>query len=511
MHPRKYAKSCPEKAAYKMARSGSVVTYGELEDAANQGAHLLRSIGLQRGDVVALLLENNPFLFKIVWAAQRAGLYTTLISPKLAIGEVDYILKNSCAKVLVSSAQVFDLADQAASRNKDVKCFMVNGAKGVFSAYEAMIEQFPTTPIADESPGEIMLYSSGTTGRPKGVKPPLPPMDQPVDAKPANADGFAHIFGIDEEAIYLSPAPLYHAAPLHSCMMAHRFGATAIIMESFDPEWAIQLIEDHQVISSQWVPTHFVRMLKLPPEIREKYDVSSMRKAVHAAAPCPISIKEQMIAWWGPIIDEFYSGTEGAGTTYITSPEWMEHKGSVGRAFPPSEIHICDDSGNILPTGEVGNIYFSGGREFAYHNDEEKTAASRSEQGWTTLGDVGRLDEDGYLYLSDRKDFMIISGGVNIYPQEIENQLIAHSDVMDAAVFGMPDDEMGERVVAVIQPVEWDLAGPDLSEDIRGYLRSTLSHVKTPKKIDFVKELPRTPTGKLMKRLLRDEYLAKAE
>lgn len=510
MHPRKYAKSCPQKAAYKMARSGATVTYGELEEAANQGAHLMRSIGLKRGDVVALLLENNPFLFKIVWAAQRAGLYTTLISPKLAVGEVDYIVKNSCAKVLVCSEKVYDLADQAASRNTDVKCFMVEGVKGSFAAYQDAIGEFPKTPIADESPGEIMLYSSGTTGRPKGIKPPLPPIDQPLDKKLASADGFAQIFEIDENSIYLSPAPLYHAAPLNSCMMVHRFGATAVVMESFDPEWSIQLIEDHKITSSQWVPTHFVRMLKLPPEIREKYDVSSMQKAVHAAAPCPISIKEQMIAWWGPIIDEFYSGTEGAGTTYISSPEWMEHKGSVGRAFPPSQIHICDDEENVLPVGEIGTIYFSGGQDFTYHDDEEKTAASRSQQGWATLGDVGRLDEDGYLYLSDRKDFMIISGGVNIYPQEIENQIIAHSDVMDAAVFGMPDDEMGEQVVAVIQPVEWGLAGKNLSDEITDYLRSTLSHIKTPKKIDFVEQLPRTPTGKLMKRLLRDEYLAKA-
>ena len=511
MHPRLNAQRFPDKAACIIAETGQVVTYAELEADANRSAHLFRSLGLQRGDVIALLLENNPFLFKAIWAAQRAGLYATLISPKLLIDEIDHILENSGSKLLISSPAVGQVALDAALRHPDLHYFMVDDAVGQFKHYQTAIASFPETPIAGESQGEIMLYSSGTTGRPKGIKPPLPAADKPLLDWPPMAMAFAGMFGMNEKSIYLSPAPLYHAAPLASCMLVQRFGGTVVVMQKFDPEFALQLIQDYRVTCSQWVPTHFVRMLKLPDEIRLKYDISSMKKVVHAAAPCPIAVKDAMIDWWGPIVDEYYSGTEGAGTTFISAAEWLAHKGSVGRAAPPIVIHICDDLGNPLPVGQEGSIYFSGGRDFTYHNDPTKTAAGKTAAGWTTLGDVGRVDKDGYLYLCDRKDFMIISGGVNIYPQEIENSMLLHPAIMDVAVFGAPDEEMGERVVAVVQPVDWASATPALADEILAFVRGALSHVKTPRSIDFMKELPRTATGKLMKRILRDEYRKKTK
>jgi acyl-CoA synthetase (AMP-forming)/AMP-acid ligase II len=284
-----------------------------------------------------------------------------------------------------------------------------------------------------------------------------------------------------------------------------RFGGTTIIMEHFDAQQSLQLIEAHQVTHSQWVPTMFVRMLKLPEEVRQQYDVSSLKFAVHAAAPCPVDVKEQMIQWWGPVIWEYYAGTEATGRTLINSVEWLEHKGSVGRALNCS-VHILDDSNNPMPTGEIGGVYFESMLTFDYLNDPVKTAEATSKQGWTTLGDVGYLDDQGYLYLTDRKSFMIISGGVNIYPQETENALISHPKVMDVAVFGVPDTDFGEAVKAVVQPMNMDDIGPELEAELIAYCRSKISHIKCPKSVDFLAELPRHPTGKLYKRLLKDQY-----
>jgi acyl-CoA synthetase (AMP-forming)/AMP-acid ligase II len=305
--------------------------------------------------------------------------------------------------------------------------------------------------------------------------------------------------------VYLSPAPLYHAAPLRWCMTVNFVGGTVILMDRFDPERALALIERYKVTHAQWVPTHFVRMLRLPRETRARYDVSSMKVALHAAAPCAIPVKEQMIEWWGPVVYEYYAGTEGNGMTAITPAEWLERKGSVGRAIV-GEIRICDELGEPVPPLTEGTIYFSGGRDFEYHNAPQKTRETRNRYGWSTLGDVGYVDRDGYLFLTDRKAFMIISGGVNIYPQEIENVLIAHPRVMDVAVFGAPDDEMGEKVVAVVQPVDFAAAGPAFAQELLAFARESLSPVKVPRLIELTKELPRHPNGKLYKRLLRDEY-----
>lgn len=352
-----------------------------------------------------------------------------------------------------------------------------------------------------------MLYSSGTTGRPKGVKHPLP--TGTVDEAPQSARIFADLFGADENMVYLCPAPLYHAAPLAWSMLVHRFGGTVILMEHFDPEKALQLIEEYRVTHAQWVPTHFVRLLKLPADVRKKYDHSSLQTVFHAAAPCPVPIKEQMMEWWGPIIHEYYGGTENNGSTFISPSEWLRKKGSVGKPVG-CEVHICSPDGKPLPAGEDGLVYFSGGGKFEYHNDAAKTAASRNSLGWTMLGDIGHLNSDGYLFLTDRKDFTIISGGVNIYPQEIENLLVTHPQIADAAVIGVPDEDFGEKVMAVIELSGGVEANDALRENILAYCRANLSSVKLPRRIEFVKELPRHQTGKLYKRLLRDQYREKA-
>jgi long-chain acyl-CoA synthetase len=507
MHPSHHAKTHPDKPAYIMAGSGETVTYGQLEARSNQGAHLFRSLGIGRGDSIAIFMDNTPRYYEVMWAAQRSGLRFTAISSKLTAGEVEYIVKDCEAKALIASEGVADVALQVAPLLGGVELYMVDGAKPPFKSFEAARAGLPTTPIADEGAGGAMLYSSGTTGRPKGVKRAITG-DTPIDAQNGLTAMGQALYGWNQDSVYLSPAPLYHAAPLGWSMAVHALGGTVILMERFDPEEALRLIERHKVTTAQWVPTHFVRMLKLPPETRAKYDVSSLTQVFHAAAPCPVPIKQQMIDWWGPIISEYYAGTEGNGFTAINSAEWLEHKGSVGRALL-AQVMICDEEGNPLPARAEGTIYFAGGGEFEYHNDPKKTAESRNKHGWTTLGDVGWLDEEGYLYLTDRKSFMIISGGVNIYPQEIENLLITHPKVADVAVVGAPHEEMGEQVVAVIQPADWADAGDELAAELSAFARANLSHVKAPRRIDFMAELPRHQTGKLYKRLIRDAYWGK--
>ncbi|WP_411288229.1 acyl-CoA synthetase [Phenylobacterium sp.] len=506
MHPVVHAQTHPDRAAYIMASTGEAVTYRDLEERSNQGAHLFRSLGLVAGDVIALFMDNHPRYFEIAWAAQRAGLYFTCISSKLTAGEVEYIVGDCEAKVLITSPGVGPIADELPAILPGVKLYMVGEARPPYASFDAARAPMPTTRIADETAGSDMLYSSGTTGRPKGVKPALTGLA--IDAPIGLAGMAEQLFGFKADAIYLSPAPLYHAAPLRWCMSVQRMGGTIIVMEKFDAELALALIEKYRCDCSQFVPTHFVRMLKLPQEARDRYDVSSMRSAVHAAAPCPVPVKEQMIAWWGPVIHEYYAGTEGNGFCYISSAEWLTHKGSVGRAVL-GELRICGEDGEALPPRAEGAVHFANGPPLAYHKAPEKVAEGTNQHGWTTLGDVGWMDEEGYLYLTDRKSFMIISGGVNIYPQEIENLLIGHPKVADAAVVGAPDEEMGEKVVAVIQPLDWDLAGEDLRAELAAYCRQHLSHVKSPRLIEFMQELPRHPTGKLYKRLIRDAYWGK--
>jgi acyl-CoA synthetase (AMP-forming)/AMP-acid ligase II len=510
MHPSVHARIKPDHPAVIVAETGEVTTFGELDAKSNQVAQFFRSKGLQHEDVVAFMLENTPEYFALTWGAQRAGLRYVCISSRLTQDETDYILENSGAKLFVASGS---LAKAASQLTTTLDRYALGGDIPGWPRWEDAVKDMPTSPIADQRAGVDMLYSSGTTGRPKGVRVPLPE-DPAIDASNVLLMLAAGVFGIDENTIYLSPAPLYHAAPLRWSMTVHKMGGTVVMMQKFNEEGALAAIEKYKVNASQWVPTHFVRMLKLPEDVRAKYDVSSLKCAIHAAAPCPVPVKEAMINWWGPVLREYYAGSEGNGMTFATSEDWLAHKGTVGRAIS-GIVHVMgEDNETELGVGEEGTIYFEspeGSPPFEYHDDPEKTASSRNSKGWTTLGDVGKLDADGFLYLTDRKSFMIISGGVNIYPQEIENHLITHPKVRDVAVIGGPHEEMGEEVVAVIQPVDMADAVDEFRDELAAFAREKLSGVKVPRRIDFMAELPRHDTGKLYKRLLRDQYWEKAK
>ena len=385
---------------------------------------------------------------------------------------------------------------------------LAGGSAPGWDDYDDVLARYPSDPVADEREGDLILYSSGTTGRPKGIRRRLTgrPMDLDQDATAP----FLQAIGFGAGDVYLSPAPLYHAAPIHWTMAAHRLGGTVVVMEHFDAEEALRLIERHRVTHVNMVPTMFVRMLKLDPAVRARYDMSSLRQVIHAAAPCPVEVKRAMIDWWGPIISEFYSSSEGAGATFVDSAEWLARPGTVGRATVGT-LHILDDDGVEQPPGEIGTIWAEGApQRFEYLNDEAKTLEQRNDRGWVTVGDVGYLDADGYLFLTDRKAYMIISGGVNIYPQEAEDVLLGHPQVRDAAVFGVPDADLGERVHAVVEPMSIDDARPELAADLIDFCRARLAHYKCPRSVDFTERLPRSDTGKLYKRLLKDEYWANA-
>ena len=511
MHPHHHAKSIPDKPAYIMAASGETVTYRQLNERSNQIAHALRAAGCQPGDTIALFAENSPRYFEVCWGAQRAGLYYVAISSRLTAPEVEYILTDSGAKLFIAGASKGTIAQEVRAATSLDHYWSIDGPVPGFTPMEVHRTNFPDTPITDETAGTDMLYSSGTTGRPKGIRPPLEP-DTPIDQANVLGDILKALSGADANSVYLSPAPLYHAAPLRYCMTFMKFGATLIIMEKFDAESLLKYIQQYKVTHIQMVPTMFVKLLKLPEEVRAKYDVSSLQWVVHAAAPCPVPVKEQMIEWWGPIIDEYYAGSEGNGMTWAKSPEWLAHKGTVGRAIW-GELHVCDESGDEVPVGEEGQIYFGGTPAPNYHNSPDKNAAALNPKhpDWSSLGDVGKVDEDGYLYLTDRKAFMIISGGVNIYPQETENVLITHPKVADVAVIGVPDEEFGESVKAVVQPMPGIAPSEELAEELMEFSRQNLSRLKCPKSIDFDPELPRHPTGKLYKRLIRDRYWGKKD
>jgi long-chain acyl-CoA synthetase len=505
MHPFRHAAATPDKAAVIVAETGAITTYAELNAASNRAAHFFRAKGLLADDTVAFFLDNTPDYFSLAWGAQRSGLRFVCISSKLTADEVDYILTDSGAQLIVASGS---LAGTALALTAAIERYAINGTITGFADWPSAVATMPTTPIADETAGQGMLYSSGTTGRPKGIiRDSLP--DPAIDAVTPLAMLAAGFFGLSSDTIYLSTAPLYHAAPLGWTMTVHQLGGTVVLMNKFDAEAVLANIERYACNAGQFVPTHFVRMLKLPGDIRARYDVSSMQVAIHAAAPCPVPVKQAMIDWWGPVLDEYYAGTEANGFTAIKAAQWLARPGSVGTSIGEAKLHICDEDGNDVPTGTEGLVFFEGPRSFHYHNDYEKTAESRNKFGWSTLGDVGRMDDDGYLYLTDRKSFMIISGGVNIYPQEIENLLVTHPKVTDVAVIGAPHDEMGEMVVAVVQPADMAEAGDDLAAELTAFCRASLSGIKTPRRIDFLAELPRHDTGKLYKRLLRDAYWAK--
>jgi long-chain acyl-CoA synthetase len=507
VYPGTHATIAPDHPAIIMAGSGRTLTYAELEANSARLASALHGLGLRKGDVIALLSDNTSEAFEVYWAAIRSGLYVTAVNWHLAPTEVAYIVQDSSAQVVITSAGVSDLAAQVVDLVPGVEHWYAFG--GEVDGYESYANLLATAGprLPDQPRGSEMLYSSGTTGRPKGIKPRLLPIqvDEPGDPLVALLE---HAFTIARDDIYLAPAPIYHTAPLKWCGAVQALGGTVVLMERFDAEKALAAIEQHRVTVTQVVPTMFIRMLQLPEATRNAYDVASLRIAVHAAAPCPPDVKDAMVDWWGPILVEYYGATEQHGTTIITTDEWRQKRGSVGKAAL-GIAHICDDDGTELPAGDVGTIYFERDvTPFAYHNDPEKTAASRHPEhdNWSTVGDVGYLDEDGYLFLTDRKSFMIISGGVNIYPQEIENVLALHPRVFDVAVIGVPDPEMGEQVKAVVQLRDGVTPSDELAGEIIAYVRDKIAHYKAPRSVDFVDELPRSATGKLMKRVLVEGY-----
>jgi len=503
LYPGVYATRTPEKPAAIMAESGATLSYAALDAYANRLGRLFQWIGLKTGGHVAYCVENRLDCPALQWGAHYAGLYYTFISNRLTGGEIAYIVEDCDASVLVVSARTASIVQEAVrGMAKPPTLYSLDPVPGLQLLDDAM-SAFDSSPIRDTQEGSEMLYSSGTTGRPKGVKPKL--TGQPLGSNSMIAALMRRGFGVGADSVYLSPAPYYHAAPMKWGQGTTALGGTLVMMEKFDAEGALKAIERHRVTHSQWVPTMFHRLLSLPEETKRRYDLSSQRTAVHAAAPCPVPTKQAMIDWWGPIVCEYYSCTEAIGMTFTDSKAWLERPGTVGRPLL-GELHIVGEDGNEVPAGADGLVYFSGGVPFSYHKDEAKTREAYDTRGWATVGDIGHVDEDGYLYLTDRKSNMIISGGVNVYPQETENVLITHPKVFDVAVIGTPHADFGEEVRAVVQLEPGVEEGPALVEELIAYCRRQLSPIKCPRAIDFRQSLPREPNGKLLKRLLRDEY-----
>ncbi|GAA4546492.1 acyl-CoA synthetase [Pseudonocardia xishanensis] len=510
MYPGTHAATAPDRVAAQLLDTGEQLTYGTLEEQSVRLANVLRDAGLRRGDVVALLTDNDLRAFVVFWAALRTGCYITSINHNLAPEEVAYIVDDSGATALIVSANKAEVAEKVLAATPNVRLRLAfGGAVGGFDSYEDVLAAASDVAPADQPHGMPMLYSSGTTGRPKGVRPALPDA-QITDVGDPMMALLVKSFGMTPDTVYLSPAPLYHAAPLRWCAAVQAGGGTVLVQRKFDAEGCLGAIQEHRVTHAQFVPTMFVRMLQLPDEVRSGYDVSSLKLAVHAAAPCPVEVKQRMIDWWGPILVEYYGATEGNTMTMVDSPTWLRKPGTVGKPAI-GVLHVCDDEGRELPVGEDGAVFVEReGIVFTYHNDPEKTKAGQhpDHENWTTLGDIGHVDDDGFLFLTDRKAFMIISGGVNIYPQETENVLALHPAVHDVAVIGLPDPEMGEYVAAFVQPQQGVVTGPDLEAEIITFVKSRIASYKAPKAVRFVDSLPRTETGKLVKGELKRGVLA---
>jgi long-chain acyl-CoA synthetase len=497
-----HAITAPVSAALVIA-DGDTVSYGELHERSRRVAALLYEAGLRRGDGVALVLPNRLEFFEITWGCQLSGLYYSAVNTHFTVDEVAYVIADSDARAVFVDSSMAEVGSRILESNPgvDVHVAVGPGLPGWRSYPDALAAAGDAPPASD---GTEMLYSSGTTGRPKAVRRPLPEDGNGSWAQAVLEFALTRRYGMTSSSVYLSPAPLYHAAGVNYTMAVNRVGAASIIMRKFDAEAVLRLIETHRVTHAQFVPTMFVRMLKLPEAVRRQYDVSSLECVIHAAAPCPVDVKHRMMKWFGPIIHEYYGGTEGFAGTTIDPEEWLAHPGSVGRPLTP--VHVLSDDGAELPVGESGELYFEGGPDFEYFKDAAKTASVSNERGWRTLGDVGYVDEDGYLYLTDRSTFTVVSGGVNIYPQEAENLLVMHPKLVDAAVFGVPNDEFGEEVKAVVQPLDGVTPGPDLQAELIDYCRAHLAGYKCPRTVEFDAELPRDPNGKLYKRRIRDRY-----
>jgi long-chain acyl-CoA synthetase len=496
-HLAAHALATPDRVALVMHPSGAQRTYAEIDAASARLARVLRDRGLGPADHLAVLVQNQAEFFDVVWAAHRIGVYVTPINSHLTADEAGYIVADCDAKALVASANLGGIVAAMGANLDGVSVrISVDGDLPGFERYEDVIAGVDAGPLDDEREGGWMLYSSGTTGKPKGILPPLQEGDLGAPSMLTRLLG--GMFGFTADVVYLSPAPLYHAGPAGWTTGTQRLGGTAVVMERFDPLELLAAVERYRVTHVQLVPTHMIRLLKLSDEERSRYDLSSLQQIVHASAPCPVEVKARFLDWMGPIVHEFYSGSEGAGFCYIGPEEWRAHPGSVGKSMMGA-IHIVGDDGEELPVGEEGQVWFSTNRTFEYYGDPEKTKGAWDPRGWSWLGDVGRVDEDGYLFLTDRASNMIISGGVNIYPREVEDALVVHPDVTDVAVIGTPDPDMGEKVTAfvLLEP------GAEVTgEELITWCRERLSHFKCPREVRFVDALPRLPTGKLLKRLL---------
>lgn len=506
MYAAQFAHSYPDRVAITMAASGEQLTYGELECRANRLAHFFRSLGLKRGDHVALVLENQLRYFELMAAAERTGLYYTCVNWRLKPEELAYILEDSTAQVVVSSGALRDIVTSIAGSLSRVRVFLEvrspTRPPDPIQSYEAVVRSYPSEPIPDEQLGTSMLYSSGTTGRPKGVLRPLPSV-HPAVPLPVYTFIRDVLFRMRPGMTYLAPTPLYHSAPQAAISGSIRLGAHAIVMERFDPVDYLALIERHGVTHTQVVPTMLNRLIRLPVEVRDRYDLSSLEVLVHAAAPCPEALKREVIDWLGPIVWEYYGSTEAVGSTVIGPEEWLAHPGSVGKPVL-GELEIRDVDGKRCPPGVAGRVWFGGASQFEYFNAPGKTTEAFDGHG-TVVGDIGYVDDDGYLYLTDRESFMIISGGVNVYPQETENVLAEHPLVLDVAVFGVPNHDLGEEVRALVVPVE-PRAGEELIDELSRFCAERLARIKCPRTIELVDHLPRTDAGKLLKGQLRAQY-----
>ncbi|MDT4822486.1 3-[(3aS,4S,7aS)-7a-methyl-1,5-dioxo-octahydro-1H-inden-4-yl]propanoyl:CoA ligase [compost metagenome] len=506
LYPGAHAAHAPEKAAVIMAETGETLTYGALDTYANRLGRLYQWLGLKPGDHVAYCLENRLECPAVQWGAHYAGLYYTFISTRLTGAEAAYIVADCEAQVLLVTAKTAPaILEAVRALPRPPQIYSLDPVAGV-KLFDDALSAFDGSPIRGAVEGSEMLYSSGTTGRPKGVKPALSGL--PLGSTAVIAGLMQRGFGVGPDSVYFSSSPYYHAAPMKWGQGVTILGGTLVMAERFDAENSLKAIERYRVTHSQWVPTMFHRMLALPSDVRERYDLSSQKVAVHAGAPCAVPTKHEMIRWWGPILAEFYSCTETIGSTMVDSKTWMERPGTVGRAVL-GELHIVGEDGKELPAGEDGLVYFANGPRFSYHKDENKTREAYNEAGWATVGDIGHVDQDGFLFLTDRKNNMIISGGVNVYPQETENVLITHPKVLDVAVIGTPHSDFGEEVRAVVQLEPGVEPSESLVEELIAFCREQLSPIKCPRVIDFTDSLPREPNGKLLKRILRDEYRAR--
>jgi long-chain acyl-CoA synthetase len=502
------AEATPGRAAL-IESNGRAVSYAELAARADQYGRGLQALGLRAGDTVAGLLPNGTDALALFFAAAQTGLYVVPVNWHLTALEVAYILTDSGAGAFVADERFAGVAvDAADAAGIDPRArFAAGDIAGQVPGFAPLAGLGADRSGRPEprTAGGPMMYTSGTSGRPKGVRRPLTGEDP--DKVPATAGWFFGLFGLAplDDHVHLCCSPLYHTAVLNFATISLQLGHPVVLMDHFEPTELLALVERHRVTHTHMVPTQFRRLLALPQSARDRYDVSSLRCVIHSAAPCPPDVKRQMIQWWGPVVTEYYAASEGGGTA-ITAPEWLARPGSVGRAWLGTEVRVLDEAGDDVPPGQPGLVYMRMGTStFDYHQDEEKTLASRA-RGMFTVGDIGYLDDDGYLYLCDRKNDMIISGGVNIYPAEIESALSGHPAVADVAVFGIPHDEWGEEIKAVVQPVAEAEPGPALTADLLAYLGERVARFKLPRTIDYVSELPRDPNGKLYKRRLRDPY-----